>query len=178
MQMCRKITIAAVACALTVHAIGQGRLAVSAVEDTIQPQEKHTMNDPSTVNLDKIGHIMLGVSDARRSIAFYQETLGMRVLHGGGGMAFLDGGGVTLALSEELAKSQEHIAGAVEIVFAVDDLHHAHKVLSNRGVKFLREPRQVTDTDWAANFRDPDGHLLSIFGPPGKSAATAASAEE
>lgn len=178
MQLCLKTTLAALACALTVHTIGWGRLAIAAVEDTIQLQEKHAMNDHSTVSLGKIGHIMLGVSDAKRSVRFYQETLGMKVLHAGGGMAFLDGDGVTLALSEELAKAQEHTVGAVEIVFAVDDLHRAHKVLLDRGVKFLREPRQVTATDWAANFRDPDGHLLSIFGPPGKSAATADSAEE
>lgn len=136
------------------------------------------MNDPSIIILDRIGHIMLGVSDAKRSVTFYQEILGMSVLHAGGGMAFLDGGGVTLALSEELAKSQEHTAGAVEIVFGVDDLHNAHKVLLDRGVKFLREPRQITDTDWAANFRDPDGHLLSIFGSPGKNATTAESVDE
>ena len=33
------------------------------------------------------------------------------------------------------------------------------------GVEFLREPSNVTGDSWAANFRDPDGHLLSIFGP-------------
>ncbi len=176
MQIGLKTTIVAVTCALTVHAIGWGGLAESAMEDTIQPQEEPTMNHQSTVGLKKISHVMLGVSDAKRSVRFYQETLGMSVLHAGGGMVFLDGGGVTLALSEELAKSQEHTAGAVEIVFAVDELHNAHKVLSGRGVKFLREPRQVTETDWAANFRDPDGHLLSIFGPPGKDATKADSA--
>lgn len=37
--------------------------------------------------------------------------------------------------------------------------------LEARGVTFLNEPRNVTGNQWAANFRDPDGHLLSIFGP-------------
>jgi len=32
-------------------------------------------------------------------------------------------------------------------------------------VTFMNEPRPVTGDRWAANFRDPDGHLLSIFGP-------------
>lgn len=37
-----------------------------------------------------------------------------------------------------------------------------------RGVVFLSEPMNVTGDSWAANFRDPDGHLLSVFGPERK----------
>ena len=29
----------------------------------------------------------------------------------------------------------------------------------------MSEPQQATDKEFAAHFRDPDGHLLSIFGP-------------
>ena len=32
-------------------------------------------------------------------------------------------------------------------------------------LEHLSEPRQATDKEFAAHFRDPDGHLLSIFGP-------------
>jgi predicted enzyme related to lactoylglutathione lyase len=28
----------------------------------------------------------------------------------------------------------------------------------------LREPHPVSGNSWAASFRDPDGHILSIFG--------------
>lgn len=33
------------------------------------------------------------------------------------------------------------------------------------GIVFRVEPRVVTGNLWATDFRDPDGHLLSIFGP-------------
>ena len=36
-----------------------------------------------------------------------------------------------------------------------------------RGVTFLNEPRCVDGVSWAADFSDPDGHVLSIFGPEG-----------
>ena len=45
------------------------------------------------------------------------------------------------------------------------DVTAAHAALRARGVEFLNAPRHVTGDQWAANFRDPDGHLLSVFGP-------------
>ncbi|MBI2682768.1 MAG: VOC family protein [Acidobacteriales bacterium] len=45
--------------------------------------------------------------------------------------------------------------------------HAAFRTLQDRGITFQAEPHQVTQNDWAANFTDPDGHRLSVFGPPG-----------
>jgi predicted enzyme related to lactoylglutathione lyase len=53
----------------------------------------------------------------------------------------------------------------VEIVFNVEDIQAAHAALSARGVAFRIAPRPVTGDRHAADFRDPDGHALSIFGP-------------
>ena len=125
------------------------------------------MTQEHTLQLGRVGHIMLGVRDLARSLAFYRDVLGLTVQGTGGGFAFLDGGSITLALSEPLAGASEHLAGAVEVVFAVDDIHVAHSALSERGVSFHQTPRRITDTGWAANFTDPDGHQLSIFGPAG-----------
>lgn len=122
---------------------------------------------PSGFILDKIGHVLLGVSDVERSTAFYRDKLGMKLLGTHPGIAFFHGGGVTLMLSAELVKASSSLTGATEIVFAVENVQAAYAALQARGVEFLREPRQVTPTDWAANFRDPDGHLLSVFGPQG-----------
>jgi len=44
-------------------------------------------------------------------------------------------------------------------------LAEAYAALGERGVKFRIEPRQVAGPNWAANFEDPDGHMLSVFGP-------------
>ena len=120
------------------------------------------MND---VRLTRINNIMLGATDLARSLAFYHETLGLDVQMEMPGFAFLNGGGVTLALSEAHARLATPLAGAVEVVFGVADVSAAYAALRARGVEFLNAPRNVSGDQWAANFRDPDGHLLSIFGP-------------
>ncbi len=120
--------------------------------------------------LSKIGLIMLGVTDLAKSVAFYRDKLGLALAQEiAGEFAFLNGGGVTLALAIPLAKHTGQGPGCTEVVFSVDDITAAHEALKSKGVQFTHEPRNVTGPMWAANFNDPDGHRLSIFGP--KSAA-------
>jgi catechol 2,3-dioxygenase-like lactoylglutathione lyase family enzyme len=113
----------------------------------------------------KIGIVMLGVRDLNAAAAFYREKLGMASKGQTEGFAFLDAGPVTLALTEALAKARPQIAGATEVVLSVDHVRESYQKLKTAGVIFLNEPRVVTGTSWAVNFTDPDGHLLSLFGP-------------
>lgn len=124
--------------------------------------------DPSNFKLKQIGVVMLGVGELARSVAFYRDTLGLPFKGQNEGFAFLDAGGVTLALSEALGRLGAQIPGATEVVFSVDDVKGAHQALRARGIEFTHEPRTVTGPMWAANFNDPDGHKLSVFGPEGK----------
>jgi catechol 2,3-dioxygenase-like lactoylglutathione lyase family enzyme len=117
-----------------------------------------------------VTHIMLGVSDVGRSTAFYEQTLGRPVRFKTDAIVFIDAGAIGLGLSSDLAKTRQPLAGAVEVVFSVPDVHRAWRDLTGKGVTFLREPRQVTPTEWAATFLDPDGHFLTVFGPKGTSA--------
>jgi catechol 2,3-dioxygenase-like lactoylglutathione lyase family enzyme len=112
-----------------------------------------------------IGIVMLGVKDLERSLAFYCDKLGLTVKFQTPGFAFLDGGGVTIALSEPLGKATEQLTGATELVFTVGNVMAGYEQLNERGIEFAQKPRPVTPNDWAANFNDPDGHRLSIFGP-------------
>jgi len=109
--------------------------------------------------------VMLGTTDLEASLAFYEGKLGLTVKFRSPGFAFLDGGGVTLCLSEPLARASANLVGATELVFNVASVRDAHVGLRRRGIEFLNEPRPVTPTDWAVNFLDPSGHKLSLFGP-------------
>jgi lactoylglutathione lyase len=120
------------------------------------------------IRLVQIGFVMLGVGDLNRSVSFYRDKLGLSVKQEIPGFAFLDGGGVTLCLSQPLARTSGPAAGAMEIVFSVEDVRAAYEALRGRGVQFIQEPRNVSGAMWAANFEDPDGHRLSIFGPERK----------
>ncbi len=119
----------------------------------------------SHFKLTQINNVMLGTTDLARSLAFYRDTLGLAVQFEMPGFVFLHTSGVTLSLSEAHAKLATPVAGGTEVVFGVADVTAAHDALKARGVEFLNAPRNVTGDQWAANFRDPDGHLLSIFGP-------------
>ena len=117
------------------------------------------------LKLSKLGTVMLGVRDLERSLAFYRDALGLPVQFAGEGFVFLNAGGVTIAIRKVSALPEVGGPGRTELVFHVDDVDEAHRALRARGVVFRIEPRIVTGDQLAADFRDPDGHVLSIFGP-------------
>ena len=114
--------------------------------------------------LARIGLIMLGVKELARSIEFYRDRLGLALQNQIPGFAFFDGGGVTLAVSEPVARALPQGPGSSQVVFNVEHVRAAYDALRAKGVTFSGEPRVVSGTSWAANFDDPDGHHLSIFG--------------
>ena len=112
----------------------------------------------------KISNIILSVNNLNRSVAFYKDYLGMKVISTiPGDFAFLDGGGVTLALRE---RSEGSSPGMTEVVFELPDVYAAYESLKSKGLAFSTNPRVVTEMDGrqlvASDFRDPDGHILSI----------------
>lgn len=115
--------------------------------------------------LAKIGVVMLGIADLEKSVAFYRDRLGLKLTAQFEGFAFFDGGGVTLALSRGLAQAVGKGPGAMEVVFAVEHVRLAYEALRQAGVEFINEPRAVSGPNWATDFHDPDGHILSVFGP-------------
>ena len=119
--------------------------------------------------LSRIAVAMLGVTDLARSVAFYRDTLGLSLQSEiPGEFAFFNAGSVTLALSVPHTKHTGRGAGATEVVFSVEGVREAYDSLRARGVRFTNEPRNVTGPMWGANFSDPDGHGLSLFGPERK----------
>jgi catechol 2,3-dioxygenase-like lactoylglutathione lyase family enzyme len=120
------------------------------------------------VQLSRVAAVMLGVRDVAQSVQFYKDKLGLKVMMQEPALALLECGGVMLGLSRGHVNMAAHVAGATEVVFAVENVRGTQKALAENGVSFMSEPRQATPTDWVAHFKDPDGHLLSIFGPEGK----------
>ena len=112
-----------------------------------------------------VSMVMLGVRNIEQSVSFYRDKLGIKVQMQFEGFAFLDTGTVRVILSEALAKNSANIAGATEVIFTVEDVRAATDALKQQGITFSHEPHQVNGPMWAANFPDPDGHLLTLFGP-------------
>jgi catechol 2,3-dioxygenase-like lactoylglutathione lyase family enzyme len=128
-----------------------------------------------SLTLTRIVGVMLGVRDLEASTRFYTETLGLKPTLQSPQIVLLDAGSITLGLSPGHARLAAQnadpndlnpkISGATEVSFAVEDIRSAYAALREKGVTFLNEPRQATNKEFAAHFRDPDGHMLSIFGP-------------
>lgn len=125
------------------------------------------------VKLGQITTVLLGVQDVKRSLEFYRDKLGLAVRAQFEGFAFLDTGAVMLVLSEGLTRATQLGPGATEIVFAVDGVRENYQALMDKGVEFMNEPRVISGPQWGANFRDPDGHFLSILGPETRQMAKA-----
>ncbi len=123
------------------------------------------MVERKDVSLSRIGVLILGVRDLGVSTSFYRERLGLPLRGTAGEFVFLDACGVTLALRESKDLGPPGNEPRVEVVFSVEDIEAAHASLRSRGVEFRIEPRVVTGDQYAADFLDPDGHVLSIFGP-------------
>jgi len=115
-----------------------------------------------------VAYIVIGVSELARSVAFYRDTLGLPMQFEQGGLAFFTAGPVSIILSADLGRARTPVAGAMELVFPVENVKRSWRALAAAGDTFFREPRQVTEKDWAANMHDPDGHFLTLFGPPGE----------
>jgi len=119
--------------------------------------------------LGTIGQIAITVGDLPRAVAFYRDTLGIKLLfEAPPSMAFFDCGGVRLMMS--LPEKEGSFAGqqfASVIYYSVPDIQQAAAVLGGRGVVFERAPHVVARLPhadlWMGFFRDPDGHVLAIM---------------
>jgi catechol 2,3-dioxygenase-like lactoylglutathione lyase family enzyme len=146
----------------------------------------------------RTAHFSFTVEDLDRSLSFYRDTLGMRLIgsmeregsdissivsypgaHLKIAMLELPGGtGTLLELIEYVAPRGRAIdrntcnPGSAHICFLVEDMDSAHSRLRAGGVRFKSDPVQVVAGmnrgGFAVYFTDPDGNTLELLQPPRK----------
>lgn len=144
----------------------------------------------------KTAHFSFTVTDLDRSIAFYRDVLGMRLLRRADRqgpdisrivsfedahleIAYLElpgAPGMELELIEYLAPKGEPIdrrtcnPGSAHLCFGTDDVHSSYSSLVSAGVQFRSEPILVqagaSKGGYALYFNDPDGNTLELVQPP------------
>jgi Predicted ring-cleavage extradiol dioxygenase len=53
--------------------------------------------------------------------------------------------------------------GYGHIAFAVDDIHTAHRILLDRGARFVSEPVLVGSDTWFCFLHDPEGNIVELI---------------
>lgn len=123
--------------------------------------------------LNKIGHVVLMVTDLLRSVEFYTGVLGFRVSDVypetmmKGRMVFMrcaaDHHGVALVGAAPGASLQHELHHMAFEVSTLDEVFAARDYLRKQGVKIEFEGRRRAGCQVAVEFRDPDGHWLEIY---------------
>jgi len=125
------------------------------------------------VHLSQIGQIAVNVHQLERAVAFYRDSLGMKLLFQvPPSMAFFDCGGVRLMLSLPEKPELDHPAST--LYYRVQDLQAHAAALKARGVAFVEAPHLVARMPdhelWMAFLRDSEGNILALMeevrGPP------------
>lgn len=143
----------------------------------------------------RIDHVSVTTADLERSIAFYRDVLGLKLLRVGESdepemstitglpgvrllWAELDlGGGQSLELLQYLAPEGTPVAqrscdpGSAHIAFAVDDIEELHGRLVSAGAQVRSEPVEIHDDgDWngvrCLYLTDPDGATIELVERP------------
>jgi len=122
----------------------------------------------TAMGLERICQISIRTKDTARAVAFYRDTLGLKLLfQAPPQLAFFDCGGVRLMLSP--AEPEFDHQGSV-IYFAVEDIKATHAALIAAGATFRSEPHLIAKLPdrevWLADFLDSEGNVLALMSEP------------
>jgi len=120
----------------------------------------------------RANRIIVRVADLEASIRFYRDLVGLPLQRTfDNEFAEFGEGGMGILLQKVTRKStlpSTGLSAITEIVLDSPDVLESYNAMKMRGVVFPHPPRLATDGDgrdlYTADFRDPDGHVLSIAG--------------
>lgn len=122
--------------------------------------------------IGKLALFMVVVKDMDRSIAFYRDVLGLKLLFQTPGWSSLSAGNVEIGLHSESEHLKVRPTESAQIGFYVDDIAGAITHLKTHGARVLMPPKEE-DFGTLSVFTDPDGYHIQLcqLAATGRSAA-------
>jgi lactoylglutathione lyase len=117
------------------------------------------------MQLQRLDHVSLNVTDRARSIAWYRDVLGLPQLNqptGDDEPVFLGQPGLQFGLFQAQQQSplrEPESSGLRHVALVVDDLDAAEERLRSQGVELRHEDHGNARSVY---FHDPDGHVLEL----------------
>jgi predicted enzyme related to lactoylglutathione lyase len=109
----------------------------------------------------KLAYAIEFVADMGKAVAFYRDTLGLKLRFESPEWSELETGATTLALHRA---SEANPPGKIKLGFNTDDIHAEHQRLVGRGVRFTMPPTAQKFGGTLANFLDCEGADLTLGG--------------
>jgi predicted enzyme related to lactoylglutathione lyase len=109
--------------------------------------------------IEGIAAIWLPVTDMKRAVGFYRDSLGLDVLEEDSDWSMVTAGDQRIGLNASEDPSGD---GGAVIAFHAEDLDSTVQELKGRGVEFSGG---VSEHPWGriAPFKDPDGNDLQVY---------------
>lgn len=115
-----------------------------------------------TTTLGKLGLIMIVVRDMERSVKFYRDVLGLKLLFKQSNWSQFDAGTILIGLHPEGEEVKVSPTSGSSFGIYVDDITRTAAEIKRRGGNVAIEPRNEPFGRWAL-LKDPDGYNIQII---------------
>ncbi|WP_342561595.1 metallothiol transferase FosB [Paenibacillus sp. FSL R7-0345] len=116
------------------------------------------------MNIQNINHLCFSVSDLDRSIKFYSDVFGAKILVKGRRLAYFDLNGLWIALNQEDVVRDRENRTYTHIAFTMDiaDYEGLLNKLKSLQVEILPGRERDVRDKHSIYFLDPDGHMFEF----------------
>lgn len=115
--------------------------------------------------IDKIAFTHYSITQMDRSVDFYQNILGLKLLFKMDEWTEFSVGGQRLAIHKVDSVAQPKDAGGAIVSLEVKQIINTIAYLKERGVRFVQEMQEFPFGKMAVFF-DPDNNMVGLYEPP------------
>jgi predicted enzyme related to lactoylglutathione lyase len=110
-----------------------------------------------------VSHIWLYVKDTQKSIQFYRDAIGLKIVETFPDGALLKAGEILIGIHRE-ETDRKSLPGGTSIILNTENIQKDYDLLRQRGVSFLTRIEKKP-YGLIASLKDPDGYLLELWEP-------------